>query len=48
MNMQLTDKQLQNDALFEIELILAKSGRSLKEFDDTRYPNMSIIRENKN
>jgi hypothetical protein len=47
-HIQLTDEQLQNHALFEIEQILAKSGRSLKEFDGMRYPNMSAIRENRN
>ena len=47
-HIQLTDEQLQNHALFEIEQILAKSGRFLKEFDGMRYPNMSAIRENKN
>ena len=36
----------QNHALFEIEQILVKSGRSLKEFDGIKYPNMSTIREN--
>uniref|UniRef100_A0A2N9GSG7 ATP-dependent DNA helicase n=1 Tax=Fagus sylvatica TaxID=28930 RepID=A0A2N9GSG7_FAGSY len=47
-HIQLTDEELQNHALFEIEQILAKSGRSLKEFDGMRYPNMSAIRENRN
>ena len=38
----------QNHALFEIEQILVKSGRSLKEFDGIKYPNVSTIRENIN
>ncbi|XP_050256589.1 uncharacterized protein LOC126702031 [Quercus robur] len=47
-NLHLTEEQIQNHALFEIEQILVKSGRSLKEFDGIKYPNVSTIRENNN
>ena len=47
-NLHLTKEQIQNHALFEIEQILVKSGRSLKKFDSIKYPNVSTIRENNN
>nr|XP_023883470.1 uncharacterized protein LOC111995771 [Quercus suber] len=47
-NLHLTEEQIQDHALFEIEQILVKSGRSLKEFDGIKYPNVSTIRENNN
>ena len=47
-NLHLTKEQKQNHALFEIEQIFIKSGRSLKEFDGIKYPNVSTIRENIN
>ena len=47
-NLHLTKEQKQNHALFEIEQIFIKSGRSLKEFDGIKYQNVSTIRENIN
>ena len=47
-NLHLIEEQIRNHALFEIEQILVKSGRSLKEFDAIKYPNVSTIRESNN
>ena len=47
-NLHLIEEQIQNHALFEIEQILVISGRSLKEFDGIKYPNVLTIRENNN
>ncbi|XP_050255276.1 uncharacterized protein LOC126701205 [Quercus robur] len=47
-NLHLIEEQIQNYALFEIEQILVKNGRSLKEFDGIKYPNVLTIRENNN
>jgi hypothetical protein len=47
-NLHLSDSQLQNYALYDIEKLLNRSGRSLKEFESMPYPDTLLLRQHSN
>ena len=47
-NLHLSDSQLQNYALYNIEMLLNKSGRFLKEFESMPYPDTLLLRQHSN
>ena len=46
--LQLSENQLRNYALYEIEKLLIKAGKSLKDYPPMPLPDMSLIRERNN
>ncbi|KVI11444.1 hypothetical protein Ccrd_010146 [Cynara cardunculus var. scolymus] len=46
--MQLTDDQIEAHTLFEIEAIMLKMGKSLKDIDGMPLPNTELLREFRN
>jgi len=46
--LQLSENQLRSYALYEIEKLLIKAGKSLKDYPPMLLPDMSLIRERNN
>ena len=47
-DLQMSDDQLKNYALSEIEKLLERNGKSLKDFPTLLFPNSSLIEEGRN
>lgn len=47
-DMLLSDSQIKNYTLYEIEIFLEKNDRSLKEFPTLLFPDLALIRETNN
>ncbi|XP_060972332.1 uncharacterized protein LOC133038257 [Cannabis sativa] len=44
-DLQLTEQQVESYTLYEIEMIMLKMGKSLKDIDGMSFPNSSLIRD---
>ena len=44
-DLQLTQEQIQNYALLEIEKLLIQNGKSLRDFDTLPLPNMELLNQ---
>ena len=47
-DLQMTDDQLKNYALAEIENLLKKNGKSLRDFADMPFPDLALASEGQN
>ncbi|KAL2938140.1 ATP-dependent DNA helicase PIF1 [Bienertia sinuspersici] len=47
-NLMLTPSQLQNYALYEIEEILNRNNRSIRDFEGMPYPDISLVQQSSN